>query len=429
MRSIIAAILIFISLQVYSQQYWLNVSSPTSKTLNRTFFLDTVNGWAIGDSGTVIRTTNSGVNWVKLNSGISTFPIDDIFFINQNEGWALANDFFYAGTVMLKTTDGGQNWTSSRYPDSTVVFNAVHFLNSQTGFISGFSGLIYKTTNSGANWYNCFIDTAYCQYLYLFPKNKFYFVNNNTGYICGGQIDIQGMIWKTTNSGANWYTYCVSAEPLYDIVAMNSNKLVAVGGDYEYGFSNVLSTNAGNSWNYEFTGIIGRGQSAAFRTPAEVWVPLNFTTSFAVNTDSGNIGTTWREIPITGTSKINATVFVTPTFGWSFGGEGKIYKYNTNIIGISGNNEPVPDAFSLKQNYPNPFNPVTTIEYNLNQSGFIKAAIYNLSGEKVYSLLNQYQQAGFHSADWDASGNPSGVYFLKMEMLNTSRSVKMVLVK
>ncbi len=429
MKLLIAAILLFCSLQIYSQQYWLEVSSPVTKTLNKSFFLDTINGWAIGDSGVIIHTSNGGINWAKQSSGISTFPMDDIFFINPLQGWALANDFFFTGTVMLKTTDGGQNWSSSRYPDSTVVWNTIHFMNAQTGFLSGYSGLIMKTTNGGVNWFNCFIDTAYCPYLYLFPKNKFYFVNSNTGYVCGGQIDIQGMVWKTTNAGANWYTYCVSAEPLYDIVALSENKIVSAGGDYEYGFSNVISLNGGNTWSYEWTGIIGRGQSVAFRTPAEVWVPLNFTTAFAVNTDSANIGTTWREIPITGTSKINSTVFVTPTFGWSFGGEGKIYKYNTAVIGLNGENEIVPEIFTVQQNYPNPFNPVTTVNFTLNRSGLVKAEIFDAAGKKVYTMLNSYQQAGFHSAEWNASDLPSGVYFLKMDMLNSSKTIKMLLVK
>ncbi len=429
MKCVITAILLFCSAALYSQQYWLPVNSPVSRSINKSVFIDTVFGWAAGDSGTIIHTSNSGLNWVKQASGISSFPIDDIFFLNQRLGWALANDFYYYGTVFLKTTNGGEIWQSTRYPDTTIVFNAIHFIDSLTGYISGYSGLIYKTTNGGSNWFNCFIDTAYCQYLYLFPKNKFYFLNENTGYVCGGQIDIQGMIWRTTNAGANWYTYCVSAEPLYDIKAFANGKVQSVGGDYEYGFSNVISFNNGLSWNYEFTGIIGRGFSISYRTPSELWVPLNFTAAFAVNTDSGGLGTNWMEIPINGTSKINSAVFVTPTFGWAFGGEGKIFKYNSAVIGISGQNEEIPDAFILEQNYPNPFNPGTVINYTLNRNGLVNAVIYDVSGREVHKLINSYQQAGFHSAQWNSGSLPSGIYFLTMEMQGLTKSIKMLLVK
>ena len=72
MKLLIAAILLFCSLQTYSQQYWLEVSSPVTKTLNKSFFLDTINGWAIGDSGVIIHTSNGGINWAKQSSGISS---------------------------------------------------------------------------------------------------------------------------------------------------------------------------------------------------------------------------------------------------------------------------------------------------------------------------------------------------------------------
>lgn len=428
MKSIIASILMIWSFTGYCQQYWLSVSSPVNKTLTRSFFIDTVNGWAAGDSGTIIHTSNSGVNWSKQSSGIGFINIDDIFFINQRLGWALANDFFYYGTIMLKTTDGGLNWTNSRFPDTSLVFNTIYFLDSLNGYMSGYSGLIYKTTNSGASWTNCFIDTAYCQYLYLFPKNKFYFINSTTGFACGGQIDIQGMVWKTTNSGANWYTYCVASEPLYDIKATSPNKIIANGGDYEYGLNTVVSTDGGVTWQYELNNILGRGYSLAFRTPKEVWVPLNFSESFALNTDSANYGSIWREIDAPDNKIINSTIFMSPTFGWSFGSEGSIFKYNTAVIGIDEQNY-VPVEFKLNRNYPNPFNPSTNISYTLFRGGSVKADIYNINGELVSNIFNNYQPAGYHSLTWNAAEFSTGIYFFKLTSGNRHETIKMLLVK
>jgi hypothetical protein len=322
------------------------------------------------------------------------------------------------------------NWSNNRYHDSSLVFNTIYFIDSLIGFVSGATGEIYKTTNAGNNWFNTIIDTAYCPLLYLLPKNKFYFVNSFTGFACGGQIDIQGMIWKTTDGGSNWKTYCVASEPLYDIKAVSVNKVIATGGDYEYGLSTSISTNSGNSWLFEVNDVPGRGYSIAFRTPSEVWVPLNFSRTFAINLDTANFNTRWYEFTSPDSIELNSIKFLSPTFGWAFGSGGSIYKYNTAVIGI--NNIPaenIPENFSLHQNYPNPFNPVTTIGYELSRAGMVKIEIYNSVGELTQVLLSTYQPAGYHNVQWNAADASSGIYFCRVSSGNLIKTIKMMLIR
>lgn len=73
----------------------------------------------------------------------------------------------------------------------------------------------------------------------------------------------------------------------------------------------------------------------------------------------------------------------------------------------------------LASNFPNPFNSGTTISYFLPLPGFVELDIYNCIGQKMQSLLAQFQQPGKHAVKWngsDASGNPvpSGVYFSRL---------------
>lgn len=103
------------------------------------------------------------------------------------------------------------------------------------------------------------------------------------GLPAGDEIDIQGMMWKTTNAGLSWKTYCVSAEPLYDVKALSPTKIIATGGDFEYGMGITVSYDAGSTWETEVTGLFGRGRSVAFRTPNELWVPLDFSQNFGVS--------------------------------------------------------------------------------------------------------------------------------------------------
>ncbi len=88
-----------------------------------------------------------------------------------------------------------------------------------------------------------------------------------------------------------------------------------------------------------------------------------------------------------------------------------------------------PTQFELKQNYPNPFNPSTKINYSLNKSGLVKLSIYNLLGELVSTIVNQNQEAGSYSVDFDASNFESGVYLYKLESGDQIQLKKMVLVK
>lgn len=75
--------------------------------------------------------------------------------------------------------------------------------------------------------------------------------------------------------------------------------------------------------------------------------------------------------------------------------------------------------FDLKQNYPNPFNPTTTIEYNIPQRSSVSITIYNISGQEVRKLLNEFQEPGTYKVEWDGKDSngrivSSGVYFYQM---------------
>jgi len=79
----------------------------------------------------------------------------------------------------------------------------------------------------------------------------------------------------------------------------------------------------------------------------------------------------------------------------------------------------LPKEFALEQNYPNPFNPTTSIKYALPVDSRVTMEVYNIVGQRVRTLVNDNQVAGYHVAEWDGMGNggqhlASGVYFLQM---------------
>jgi len=89
----------------------------------------------------------------------------------------------------------------------------------------------------------------------------------------------------------------------------------------------------------------------------------------------------------------------------------------------------LPTRYSLSQNYPNPFNATTTIKYQLPAEGDVKLEVYNLFGQKVATLVDGRQQAGYRSVNWDASEISSGLYFYKLTVGDFTETRRMMLVK
>jgi hypothetical protein len=86
-------------------------------------------------------------------------------------------------------------------------------------------------------------------------------------------------------------------------------------------------------------------------------------------------------------------------------------------------------SYKLNQNYPNPFNLSTRIDYSIPRSDFVTLEVYNMLGQKVASLVNQYQNAGEYQITCDALDIPSGIYFYQIRSGSFNQTKKMLLLK
>jgi hypothetical protein len=96
--------------------------------------------------------------------------------------------------------------------------------------------------------------------------------------------------------------------------------------------------------------------------------------------------------------------------------------------------ENVPNRFSLLQNYPNPFNPVTTIRYQLPEDLHVTLSVYNVLGQRVRTLVDDMQTAGFYSVQWDGTNQSgmtlsSGMYYYRIQAGQHSDVHKMLFMK
>jgi len=95
-------------------------------------------------------------------------------------------------------------------------------------------------------------------------------------------------------------------------------------------------------------------------------------------------------------------------------------------IGVA---DDAPAAFAVAQNSPNPFNPTTTISFTLANAGTVNVDVFNVAGQKVDTIVNEFMDSGSHSVVWDASDFSAGVYFYTVKGGDFSKTMKMTLVK
>lgn len=427
----IAAILVIIMLtssNLSGQYFWEKIESPTEEFLRTLHFTDSLKGWVAGDSGLIFYTSDGGVNWLQQETNIK-HKIMKLFFLDEENGWALAwdetgNNMFY-GTYILKTTNGGENWTVEQYRDENVFLASIYFLDTLNGFIGGYPGKFLRTLDGGLNWQDVQIDTSAFAF---FPPVHFNFYNEMYGFASGGAIDIAGVVWKTTNGGENWRATGVSPEPIRAVHFFDSLKVLAVGGDPEYfGASVIRSTDAGETWEYEELGIVGVATAISFRTETEAWAPLSFAQTMMYTFDAGM---TWADTLSVDSSRVYDLVFTDSLTGYAVGEEGVILKYEydyPNDVAATEISEVT--SFQLYQNYPNPFNPSTLISYYLSEPADVSLRIYNVLGTHITTLVDEYQNNGNYSINWNAVDQASGTYYFQLNINGNLLTRKMVLIK
>jgi len=100
-----------------------------------------------------------------------------------------------------------------------------------------------------------------------------------------------------------------------------------------------------------------------------------------------------------------------------------------NPVGID-ENEQIPLTFNLFQNYPNPFNSSTCISYQIPQDCQVRLSVFNLLGQEVDVLVNEFQRANEYVIKWQPKNLPSGIYIyqLSIESEDFKRTLKKKLV-
>lgn len=413
--TLITILIVFhLQLKALAQPGWIHQNSTTSLELYSIRFLNETTGWAVGDSGLILKTTNGGESWVS--SRFERTPWRDLYFFNAGTGVIVGGNwgfppFVPPENVIIKTTNGGINWNVIAHSYGNV-FSNLQFVNDSVGFIG--SDGVYKTTNQGDSW----------EYHDNICNQNCFFINENTGYAsCGSST----AVYKSTNGGINWITLPHNMGNVGDGIFFCD-----LNTGYFTGYSKIQkTTDAGKSFqNMWYTDYYFRSVKGIFFTDPEKGVILahkNFPNSNIIQLTT-NGGVNWSNTYFP--SRLNSVFFINKLTGWIAGKQGTILKTTTGgITNIQTNVNSSADRFFLYQNYPNPFNSATRIKFEIHSTGFVSLKVFSASGKETATLVSEYLNPGTYNVDFQGDDLASGIYFYKIQAENYSEIRSMTLLK
>jgi len=432
---------------------WYNAVQSVLKPTNIIEFTQN-NLFSVGGAGFISVSEDKGMNWfLKNNSMIEN--IRSIYFRNENSGIVSGNKILrtengggswdtvlnldsirilhlqspdnlnlYAACsngYFARSDDFGNTWTFLSTPDNVDYTNTM-FVNNNTGFIFKYnSNSFYRTSNNGNSWT---LVTA------LQNVKDVSFVNSNTGYAISGSAN---SLYKTTDSGISWNvssTLPWNGQTLLNIL-FNDENTGFLSINYQcsqagYCFAIYRTTNAGVTWEQTLVRNIYSGSGFKLQRTGNNIITAQYGNNGLKSADNGN---TWRNIIFPYTTEVD--IF--------FPAEQTGYMAGNNVIGkilnggtVSVNNENtnlVREDFHLSQNYPNPFNPKTVIGYSLTGNRYVSLKVYDVLGKEIITLVNEKQNAGSYTVNFNGESFPSGIYFYRLEAGDFAESKRMILLK
>jgi photosystem II stability/assembly factor-like uncharacterized protein len=395
---------------------WLLQPWPVSGNVYNIKFFDSNTGIATLDNYNVIRTTNGGQNWqIKLNSIIYTLQkIND----STMYGWGkplLQSERIY------RTFNKGSTWDSVAILGNS--YRGISFINKDTGFVGGFDGnyyRIWKTTNGGQTLISLTNTIGWGVIYFL----KYKINGEYYGWCC----DDENM-YKTTNSGNNWFQVGSTGHGIWQLEFINQNTGYATWG----GDSILKTTNGGLNW-------VSKNMPNAFGVVIPSIKNFKIINNNIIYGDYGvrqfpngsfngiiwkttNGGTSWgfQQPDTSNHIGCGGIDFSDSLNGWSYNihttnGGGPIIYMSTN------NSGEIVKTFQLQQNYPNPFNNSTTIEFSVFSESLINLKIFDITGKKVFTIINNilFSEGNYkYIIDaFNTLGLSSGIYFYRLEAKN-----------
>jgi photosystem II stability/assembly factor-like uncharacterized protein len=284
-------------------QTWERQESPTNTHFSSIQFIDENTGWACGNAGRILKTTNKGALWFQ----VSTVGLDlaDLHFVDANTGWVAG-----LGGVIFRTVDGGVSWNLQSV-GSTGWLNCIFMWDASTGWAAGLYGTILATTNGGASWAPQTSGTAS-------TIENVCFISATKGWMATND----GKILRTENGGATWTQQPINPPTTLNAVCFTS---ASVGWAAGGGGRISKSTDGGSTWVDQTSGTTQQLNEVAFVNADTGWAAGNGGT--ILRTTNG--GATWSSQISTTTENLQSIQFLNTSSGHAVGLNSIILEYAT----------------------------------------------------------------------------------------------------
>lgn len=317
----------------------LVVSPPEStyhinSNLKSVFFVDNDIGFTVGDSGTILKTTDRGETWFSVldSTFFSTINIDkndvhfySIYFTNLNNGYVVGFKFNGDNSgIILNTIDGGKTWNEQQAPSN--IYLSISFTDKDTGYVVGESGTVLKTTNGGKLWFEI---QSWQESLY----SVFFVKNTNVGYMLGSSSGSGGDIFKTVDGGINWSIVYNSSmnSPYFSSIYFTDTNNGYVGGNGIF----LKTTDGGLTWTNMISNnsIINSIYFVNFDVGYAICSNLESSKYYFLKTI--NSGLTWDSLPQQYITNIYSLYFTDISNGYVVGDSGNILKTTNGGINFN----------------------------------------------------------------------------------------------
>lgn len=284
---------------------WESINSGINLYLEDIFYIDANNFIAAGYGGKIIKSTDGGINWqIIYSTTIEYSDLKNIFFINNDTGFVCGSGMSGLG-LMLKTTDGGETWNeiiSNTYDALT----SIHFFDPYNGLVLDYSTL-HSTSDGGTTWNNK--STGYSGF------RKMLFISSTIGYIIGEN----GLIIKTTDGGNTWEqknSFTNKSLRALDIKDDANGIVVGVNGTI------LITTDSGESWS-NISNIYSGFDNLYSTTINTEGVILSAGIKGELIRSTNN-GFDWERIRQGYINNLNSICMINENKGWVVGDEGII---------------------------------------------------------------------------------------------------------
>jgi len=325
-------------------------------------------GFAVGEEGLILKTTDGGENWTPLDANQeASIGFYSVYVFNENKAIIVGD-----GNIILQTNDGGASWEATTV-NTNGELKSIRFFNESKGIVVGYNAAVVLSNDGGTSWT-------------VVPPEDVIDINELGGglalledvayldeqtIIAAGQN--QALVLKSTDGGLNWNRIDINSSlEIYAVDFANTQTGIAVGRS-----GRVYETyDGGNSWTET--------------------IPNN--------------------------SNLRKVCFTSEKTGFVVGDNGTVRAFSLDEL-LNVNRQEL-EGLAI-HHFPNPFAREINIELNMTQAGPVHLSIYNSFGQLVYRQKEPFLPSGKNQFKWRPENEASGIYYYQLlsNQLNRKQSI------